>query len=241
MVRRGAGMAFGDAYVFPGGVVRPDDAEDISTDRDFGVDAARRALTVRGSQPPTDGREALAFWRAALRELFEEAGVLLATTETGHPLVISPEAAGRFAAARRALQSGQLGLRDWVVQERLSLSYSALVYFSHWITPSALPRRYDTRFFVAQLPAGQDALHCQVETTDGRWIRPRDALTGAANGTFPLVLPTRLHLARLASGASPEELLTFAATKSIRTVEPARPPADERGDESLLAEVGECW
>ena len=241
MVRRKAGQTFGDAYVFPGGVARADDTEEIPTDRDFTADAALRALSVRGGQPPTDRRQALAFWRTALRELFEEAGVLLATTDEGVPLLISPESTERFAEARRALQAGQIGLREFVVRERLSLSYSALVYFSHWITPASLPRRYDTRFFVARLPEGQAALPCQIETTDGRWIRPIDALTGAADGTFPLVFPTRVHLVRLSGDVPLEGLLSFAATKVIRTVEPARPPDDERHDSSFVAEVGECW
>ncbi|HLH73274.1 MAG TPA: NUDIX hydrolase [Chloroflexota bacterium] len=241
MVRRSAEQSFGNVYVFPGGVVRPDDAAEISTDRDFSAADALSALTVRGGRPPSDARQALAIWRAALRELFEEAGVLLATTAEGQPLTMLPAVAERFAQARPALQAGQLSLGELVAREQLSLSYRGLTYFSHWITPAPLPRRYDTRFFVARMPEGQDALHCQIETTDGRWIRPADALAGAADGTFPAVFPTRMHLARLSQYASIESLLDFAASKSIRTVELAQPPADERRVSVGDQEVDECW
>jgi hypothetical protein len=97
-----------------------------------------------------------------------------------------------------------------------------LTYFSHWITPAMSPRRYDTRFFVAELPSGQEATHCGLETVDGIWISPRQAIERHERGTMTLVSVTRDHLDRLAAFSSVEALLEFASRKRIRTVNPRR-------------------
>jgi 8-oxo-dGTP pyrophosphatase MutT (NUDIX family) len=179
MVRRGAGAAaFGGAWVFPGGLVEP---ADYGPGADgFGAAEALDELTRRGGTPPASAEDALALWRAAVRELAEEAGVVL-----GDP--------------------------------------RALVYFSHWITPYGLPRRFDTRFFVAAMPPGQEAVHCGIETDGCRWVEPHDALREYHGGRFPLVLPTRMHLQRIAPFRSVEAVLAEARTKPISTVLPDRP------------------
>lgn len=178
MVRRGtSALAFGGAWVFPGGLVEPADYLGLG---DLTSDEAFAELTRRGGDPPGTPAVALAIWRAARRELLEEAGV------------------------------------------RLSLDRE-LTYFSHWITPRGLPRRFDTRFFVAAMPAGQDAAHCGVETEEARWVEPHDALRGYHEQRFPLVLPTRLHLQRIAPFGTVAALLAEATAKPIRTVGPDRP------------------
>jgi 8-oxo-dGTP pyrophosphatase MutT (NUDIX family) len=184
MVRRGAGaVAFGGAWVFPGGLVEP---QDYAPSNDgLAPREALDELTRRGGTPPATPEDALALWRAARRELFEEAGVLL--------------------------PSGR-----------------SLTYFSHWITPRGLPRRFDTRFFVAAMPPDQVAAHCGVETDGCRWVEPHDALREYHEGHFPLVLPTRMHLQRITPFRSVEALLEEAARKPIATVQPEapRPTAD---------------
>src|SRR5437867_3546894 len=80
--------------------------------------------------------------------------------------------------------------------ERLRLLADRLVYFSRWITPATSPRRFDTRFLVAELPLGQTAAHCQIETTEGLWISPGEALSRQADGDFPMMSVTREHLRR---------------------------------------------
>jgi hypothetical protein len=120
----------------------------------------------------------------------------------------------------------------------LAADLEALTYFSHWITPSDRPRRFDTRFFVASLPDGQQAGHCGVETCDGVWVSPREALGRYALGTFALVLPTRMHLQRLTPYRRLGHLLADAAAKPVRTVMPGRPGG---ADDALWWSEGRPW
>ena len=182
MVRRGAGAAaFGGAWVFPGGLV---EAQDYGIrDDGLGPAEALAELTRRGGTPPASAEDALALYRAAVRELGEEAGV-------------------RLDGPR------------------------ALTYFSHWITPYGLPRRFDTRFFVAAMPPDQEAAHCGVETDGCRWVEPHEALREYHEGRFPLVLPTRMHLQRIAPFRSVQAVLAEGSSKPISTVLPDRPPPE---------------
>jgi 8-oxo-dGTP pyrophosphatase MutT (NUDIX family) len=219
MVRRPAGAgAFADVWVFPGGSVQADDTQPLPGEG-LSADAALARLSERGGVAPPDAAAALALHRAAVRELFEEAGVLLARP--------GPDAA-RVASLREGVRRG-VGLASTLAEAELSADLGALVYFSHWITPSDRPRRFDTRFFVAALPDGQAAGHCGEETCDGAWVAPREALGRYAAGDFPLVLPTRLHLQRLTPYRGVARLLADAAAKPIRSVQPGRPAeADDR-------------
>jgi 8-oxo-dGTP pyrophosphatase MutT (NUDIX family) len=214
--------AFADVFVFPGGAVRFDDYAPDPGDAGFGAEDALAAFTARGSQPPADAELARALFRAAIRELFEEAGILLVCDASGQPFRILEADGTRWSTYRDALQADRLTLSDLLRQERLTPDYRRLIYFSHWITPEFAPRRFDTRFFVAEAPPEQTAVHCQIETTESVWIRPAEALAREAAGTLPLVLPTRMHLRRLAEAATLADLLAFAATKAVRTVEGTR-------------------
>lgn len=233
MVRRlASASAFADAFVFPGGVVRPDDGVADPLDAGFSDQHAFAALTVRGGEPPRDAALARAVFRAGIRELFEEAGVLLARDASGQTLRIPRDEASRWADLRDALQAGRIGLSDILRRERLIPDYQRLAYFSHWITPDNAPRRFDTRFFAAEMPPGQTAVHCQIETTESVWIQPREALERAAAGNFPLVYPTRMHLRRLTASATPAEFLALARAKSIQTV---------RAKREVIAGVERIW
>lgn len=232
MVRRHQASRFAaDAYVFPGGTVRPDDTLGPAEAAAIGLDpdALRAALLARGD--PFAEREdgGLALWVAALRELFEEAGLLLAEDAAGRPVdLAAPELGARVAALRSEVQQGRLALADLARQLGLRLAAERLVYFSRWITPVDSPRRYDTRFFVAELPAGQQAGHCQIETTEGLWLAPDEALARHARGELAMMFPTREHLRRLAPFRRPAELFAFARAKTVRpvlvSVDPQRGP-----------------
>src|SRR5579862_1837618 len=234
MLRRHVDSDFvGGAYVFPGGKVDDDDrstaAGDASTGRDD-VEASDLLGVEAGG---------LAFWVAALRECFEEAGVLLAYPEAaspGAPLIdmAGAEARTRLAAGRHELNAGAIGFLDLLTREGLRLADDRVHYFSHWITPEPAPKRYDTRFFVAALPPYQVPVHDDHETVDTVWVRPADALARAAAGEFDLIFPTMKNLEAISRFARAEELLTAAAAvERVPTVLP-RVVADHNGFRILL-------
>ena len=227
MLRRNLNSDFvGGAYVFPGGAVDPEDRHDDlepicagRTDRD----ASERLGIDRGG---------LAYWVAAIRESFEEAGVLLAYDHTGEVVRLvdhDPDTAARFVDHRSAVDHGERRLVEVCEQEGLRLATDAIYYFAHWITPEGAPRRYDTRFFVAAAPTGQVPLHDDREVIANLWIRPAEALARFDAGEFELVFPTVRSLVAIDGFASAQALLDHAAT--IDEVPPILPRivADEGG------------
>jgi len=190
MLRRSLTADFvGGAYVFPGGTL--DDS-----DRDAGNLALCSGRTDAEASAvlglPGGG---LAFWVAAVRECFEEAGILLARGRDGATVsMVDPATAERFAQHRRALNSGRRSLGEICAQEGLTLDAGGVHYFSHWITPLGVPKRFDTRFFVAAAPPGQQALHDDRETTAQEWVRPAEALARQQAGELEMILPTIKNL-----------------------------------------------
>lgn len=186
MVRRHINSEFvPDAFVFPGGSVK---TSDIETER------------VPPCAPVPAGRTALGtgFRVAALRECFEEAGVLLARRD-GRTLAIPPADIPRFAAYRDALDHDIITLGEVAEKEGLTLGTDELLHWAHWITPEAMPKRFDTHFFLAESPPEQEAAHDELETTAGVWITPEDALSGFERGEFPIVFAT-IHQLRALTG-----------------------------------------
>ena len=218
MVRRNLRSDFvGGAYVFPGGAVdRADagrEAEAVCTGR---TDA--EASTVLGV--PSGG---LAYWVAVLRECFEEAGVLLATTARGEPLSFDdPEDAQRFVMYRDAVNEGRRRFLDVCHDEGLRLPVGQVHYFAHWVTPEGAPRRYDTRFFVARAPRGQRPVHDAGETIATEWLAPAEALRRHREGQIELIFPTIRNLQAIGRFEDATSLLdaAAAASGSVPTVEP---------------------
>jgi len=160
---------------------------------------------------------------AAARELFEEAGVLLVSRQ--NPVPASDGDGAMLAALERdraELQEERTSFPDRMAERGLTIGLAELVYFSHWITPVPSPRRYDTRFFICELPAGQVATHCGVETVDGAWMTPARAIARHEAGEISLVSVTLEHLKRLDQFAASEAALAYARSKPIRTVNPRR-------------------
>ncbi len=242
MVRRSASSRFAaNAYVFPGGTVSADDMSERVMARTPGLTpaAAHARLAERGGVPPATPELSFGLHLAALRELFEEAGVLLAYDETASAASADAEVycAAPAQVEREALQAGRLTFADTLERGRLIAAAERLVYFSHWITPSVSPLRFDTRFFVATMPPDQTALHCQIETTEGDWLAPQEALARRERGEIRIVFVTAEHLRLLADVGSVDEALRFACQKPIQTVQPA---FDERGRE-WIANVEGAW
>lgn len=178
-------------HVFPGGGVDPHDssAEVAALCRGLDDVAASRRLGI--------ARGGLAYWVAAIRESFEEAGILLACNAQGEIVMLDDAVrAQRFHAYRSRVEHGEHPLSEMLRDEGLHLPLQQMTYFSHWITPVGSPRRYDTRFFVAAAPAAQQPLHDNRETINHVWVRPGEALDRYKQKNFDMRTPT-LHTLRL--------------------------------------------
>lgn len=172
------------AWVFPGGRVDRADAETASHERVLGL--ARDAHPA----PP--------FWTAALRELFEETGVLLARDENG-AWSADARSDSTLESHRMALMDGAASLHDVLESGRLTLDVGPMVHIAHWVTPVVEPRRYDTHFFAAALPEGRSARVDPREMTESLWIDPASALQRFLAGELPMVFPTVRTLESLAA------------------------------------------
>lgn len=214
MVRRHARSRFvPGAYVFPGGKIEDADWSPRIEERCTGLDRAEAIRRIPDMVPP---EKALGAWVAAIRETFEEVGILFASGETGSALLNDAEP--RFETRRRDLHSGRTTLHGMLERERLWLEAGRLHYFAHWITPVTSPIRYDVRFFVARTPQGQTPCHDGVELTEHGWVTPRDALAGDADGTFPIILPTRNMLAQLSRFGSVDAAIASTRGKTIPAI-----------------------
>lgn len=203
MLRRNLNSVFvGGAYVFPGGAVDEADRHaDLETICDGRSDADASALLEIESG-------GLAYWVAAVRECFEEAGVLLAHAGDGHVISFAePSVAERFRLHRKAVDSGEQRLIEVCRAEGLHIAADQIHYFSHWITPKGAPRRYDTRFFVAAAPPEQVPLHDDNETIANIWVRPDDALERERAGELEMIFPTIKSLEAIAQFDRSAELL----------------------------------
>jgi len=230
MVRRSLRASFvGGAYVFPGGAVDPADAgpeaQACCPARDDA--SASRLLEL--------DRGGLAYWVAALRECFEEAGVLLAYRPDGELLRLAePALEARFAAHRADLNSGRGRFLDVCRAEGLSLAVDRVHYFAHWITPRGANRRFDTRFFVAAAPPEQTPAHDDAELMADVWLTPAEALAQHRAGEIELILPTARNLEAIGRfGSSAALLAAAAASAAVPLVEP-RLVADANGWRILL-------
>src|SRR4051794_38377660 len=221
---RNASAAFAAGmYVFPGG--RVDDIDHAAELEPYcdGLDDATASARL--------GIEhgGLAYWVAAVRECFEEAGVLLARRRDGGPLVLDD-------ADRRAVHSGELSMEELCRRDGLVLDLRAIRYVAHWVTPAREgPRRFDTRFFLAAAPEDQEGAHDDAELVHSMWVRPAEAVARAEAGELLMMPPTVANLRFVAPCADAGEAL--AAADAIGTpprIQPKlRPTADGSRQVSL--------
>ncbi|MHB1139359.1 MAG: NUDIX hydrolase [Microthrixaceae bacterium] len=212
----------GGAYVFPGGGVDPEDAtpdvEPVVIGRSD-VEASRRVGVPHGG---------LAFWVAAIRESFEEAGVLLAVDPDGEVLSFAdPTVAARFEVHRADVDHGRRRLAAVCAEEALRLDVGAIHYFSRWVTPLGANRRYDTRFFVAAAPKEQEALHDDREVIGTRWVTPDEAVADHEAGRINMIFPTVRTMVALRRFDAAEEVLAHAAAQGA--IEPLVPLIEDVG------------
>ena len=181
MLKRPGRGTFPDLHVFPGGKV---DAEDRRLADHLGIDKLH-------THRPQDVEPR--FLITAIRECFEECGVLLAHGD------VTERGADNLNAVRAQLLEDLLGFDTWMIENELMFDLQYIHYFSHWITPKTAPARFNTRFFIAEMPPGQVAIRHEKEAVRGEWGRPSTALRKFALGQWQMIVPTITTL-RMISG-----------------------------------------
>jgi 8-oxo-dGTP pyrophosphatase MutT (NUDIX family) len=197
--------AFAGALVFPGGKV---DAADHH---------GELIALSRGGHilPPAE----LALRIAAIREAFEECGVLLART-AGEQNLITGRRLEKLDDYRRALLANRVDMIELCRTENLELATDLLSYYAHWITPRIRPKIFDTHFFLAPAPSGQLAVHDGNESLDSMWLTPQQAIVQAEQGKLTLVFPTRMNLLKLAHSSTVQQAMAAAEQAAVVTVQP---------------------
>ncbi len=224
-------------YVFPGGAVDKADSDPFFATGVLDDQEASRRLGL-----PAGG---LAYWTAAIRECYEEAGILLARDEKAYPAeVTEPLPCNTLEDARGKVASGELAFASLCRSLGIRPAVEQLAYFSHWITPVGAPRRFDTRFFIGIAPAGQCGSHDNGETIASMWLRPEDALARHRAGEVEMMFATVRTLQTLARFNDASAAVEYArAQTSVPTHNP-RVSTGSKGRRVLIqgdaayAEVG---
>jgi 8-oxo-dGTP pyrophosphatase MutT (NUDIX family) len=192
------------ALVFPGGKADPQDFDaDLIPHLDgAATDADMRAIQV-----------------SAIREAFEECGILLAREE-GQDGIIDARRLLELEPYRISLHNGSASLKAFVEAERLRLACDQLVHFAHWVTPDMMPKRFDTHFFLAAAPRDHLAVHDGHESVDSVWIRPADAIAQAERGERTIIFPTLRNIEKLGQNATVADAIAGARQSKVVRVLP---------------------
>ncbi len=190
------------ALVFPGGKVDERDKEAFARCQGGAADDFQRTMQI-----------------AAIREAFEECGILLARP-AGSDGLVSGERLQTLEHYRDPLAKAELGINEFLEQEDLYLACDRLTPFAHWITPEMLPKRFDTYFYIAEAPADHVAVHDGHESVDSVWIDPSHALDGAKDGKDTIIFPTRCNVEMLAESQDVPSALTASETRDIVSILP---------------------
>jgi 8-oxo-dGTP pyrophosphatase MutT (NUDIX family) len=191
MVRRSSSGTFASSLVFPGGSIEQSDADE----------AWSALIDDFDSYEPAER----ALRIGVLRETWEETSILVGATSSEVP------PAGVL---------GDLDFHEFVEQSDVRLRLDAVVPFGHWVTPVIVPRRFDTRFYLARMPAGQAAVADGSETVGVEWVSPEAAVRAARSGEWPIIFPTLMNLDRLAESSDTDAALAAAGARPLFTVQP---------------------
>ena len=190
------------ALVFPGGKIDAGDSDVAS-------------YCFGGASEPA----ALAMQVGAIREAFEECGILLARPK-GETALVDAARLAQLDHYRKTLNKGEISLKDFLEQESLILACDRLTHFAHWVTPDMMPKRFDTHFYLAEAPSDHLAEHDGYESVDSVWISPEDALAGGESGKYTIIFPTRLNIEMLSESDSVESAIEMAESRDIKQVLP---------------------
>lgn len=206
-VKRRAGDAFGDSYTFPGGVVDDDESNAHALCDGRTAEEADAILNV------TEG--GLDYYSAAIRELFEETSILVARNKQGE----WPNHNAELQQMRVKVDQAKMGWSHFLRELRLRIACDALHYFAHWETPLQLPKRWSTRFFLAENPPGQDCRHDGGELTDSRWLTAAEATARGRDGRMKIPFPTMMTAKTLSKFDSVKSLLDWAQTQAEQGID----------------------
>jgi 8-oxo-dGTP pyrophosphatase MutT (NUDIX family) len=210
-------FAAGD-YVFAGGKVEADDIPDDVERFVRGLSPEEASARLGGDLAP---RQALGYWVGAIREAFEEVGILLAYDRQGELVRFTPENRERYEVHRAACQAANPAFFTMLRAEDLTLATDRLTYFAHWITPEEQPLRFDTRFFAAEAPPGQDPEVDGYEIVALRWSTPGEAFEALRGKEITLRLPTIKNLELLrGAGTRSAEILSGLRDRAVPTIRP---------------------
>lgn len=243
MMERHADMVFGGGmWVFPGGQVdqadHPEVFQEISIHRTDSEASGFMNLDIGG----------LAYYVAAIREVFEEAGILLALDRDTHqPLdLTNKEIAARFKTHQDDINDSNRNFIEIMKEENLILDAGKMHYIARWITPTGPPRRFDTRFFITRAPERQTPIHDERELVYSRWLPPQDILDNVESGKMVLMSPTLRMVRNLARFASSDEVIDAAAANQADERARVTPDREivlpgEPGYESAAEDVESGW
>jgi len=207
------------AFVFPGGRLDEADCDPGLIPYAQGLSAEEAKLSL--NEPDLPDEKALGLFFASVRETFEEAGVLLASTASGDMVDFSGNMSDkRFSDYRFKIHEQTMSLRDLAEAEGIYFRFDLLTPYAHWITPQIESKRFDTRFLLARMPQNQVPIHDSIEMTESLWITPADALVRQAAGELLLMPPTLKTMEELAEFSSIEQLFNAAASRDIQPILP---------------------
>ena len=243
MLERHANTVFaGGMWVFPGGAV------DHQDDASYYNRIATHRTDVEASRLMGLGSGGLAYFMAAIRETFEEAGILLALHRRDEkPLLIEADARARYGEYRDRLNAGQLELKTILEAEKLLADVGQMHYIARWITPPGSPRRFDARFFIARIPINQTPQHDDDELVDSTWLPPMEILAKAEREDMVLMTPTLRMVKCLAAFESAEEVIRSVSRNPLdQQVRVHRATRDlllpgEAGYEDGLTDIENGW
>ena len=195
----------GGALVFPGGKVDKSDFD--------------KKLNQYLSEEEASGRENVHFKIAAVRECFEEANILFAKNKNGREIITANELF-KLKKWRDAFINESTSMYEFARLENLLFSIDALIPFSHWVTPEKVPKRFDTRFYIAAAPKGHEGQHDGNESVDSIWITPQQALDDCLSEKRTIIFPTRLNLEKLNESKTVAQAINNAKNSKIVTVTP---------------------